>query len=188
MPISSAGSKRRKTRHVRISLKLDRTMEKKLQPQHSALLCLVDELLLAVIDQINSREALCNLAATCLRLQGLAEPYIWRSLLVTKGSHARRIADALDSWGPRPSHVHELSIRYPDDQREGIEELNHFIGLMEKLRHLTIESPCPNNTEWTQNTYFDSSTKIDYRGLFEAAVYPQPSVPPALPLLQSRKC
>ncbi|KAF2683016.1 hypothetical protein K458DRAFT_340897 [Lentithecium fluviatile CBS 122367] len=185
MTISFAGAKKRKVRHFRAVFRMDRQAETHQQPAQSGLLSLVDELLLAILDQIDSKEALCNLAATCSRLQGLAEPYIWRSLLVTQGSHARHIAAALDGRDNRPSHIHELSIRYPDDQREGIEELNHFIGLMGKLRHLTIESPCPNNSEWTRNTYFDGSTRINYRALLEASVYPRAGISPALPMLQS---
>jgi hypothetical protein len=187
MPISFAGAKKRKIRHFRPVFKMDRSTETQLQAPQSGLLALVDELVLAIIDQIDSKETLCNLSSTCSRFQGLTEPYIWRSLLVTNGSHARRVAASLDSRETRPSHVHELSIRYPDDKKEGIEELNHFIGLMEKLRHLTIESPCPNNSEWMRNTYFDGFTKIDYRALLEAAIYPVAGLPPALSMLQSRK-
>ena len=187
MPISFAGAKKRKIRHFRPVFKMNRPTETHLDAPQSGLLALVDEVLLAIIDQIDSKETLCNLASVCARFQGLTEPYIWRSLLVTKGSHARRVAASLDSRETRPSHVHELSIRYPDEHREGIEELEHFIGLMEKLRHLTIESPCPNNSEWTRNTYFDGSTRIDYRALLEAAVYPIAGAPPVLPMLQSRE-
>jgi hypothetical protein len=165
---------------------MDRPTETGVASPPPGLLSLADELLLAIIDRIDSKKALCNFAASSPRLQGLAEPYVWRSLLVTHGSHASRIAAALDSRESRPSYVHELSIRYPDSQREGIEELNPFIGLMEKLRHLTIESPCPNNSEW-ENTYFDGSTRVDYRALLEASVYPRAGVAPALPMLQSRK-
>ncbi|PVH96988.1 hypothetical protein DM02DRAFT_616813 [Periconia macrospinosa] len=155
------------------------------QRSTSKLLALVDELLLAVIDQIDFHSTLCNLAATSSRFQGLAEPYVWRTLLVTSGAHARNIAYALDSREERSSYVQELSIQYPDDRRDGIEELNHFIGLMSRLRHLTIESPCPNNSEWLGPAiYFDGSTRIDYPTLLEASVFPRPGLPSVLPMLQ----
>ena len=187
MPISFAGAKKRKIRHFRPVLKMHRPTESQVQAPQSGLLSLVDELLLAIIDQIDSKETLRNLASTCARFQGLTEPYIWRSLLVTKGSYAGRVAAALDSLESRPSYVHDLSICYPDEEREGIEELNHFIGQMEKLRHLKIESPCPNNSEWSRKTYFDGSTRIDYLALLEAAVYPFAGVQPPLQMLQSRE-
>jgi hypothetical protein len=187
MPISSANAKKRKIRQFRPVFKMNRPIDSQLQTPQSGILVLVDELLLAIIDQIDSKQTLVNLASTCSRFQGLVEPYIWRTLLVTRGSYAQRLAAALDSREIRPSYVHDLSIRYPDTAREGIEELNHFIGQMDKLRHLTIESPCPNNSEWTQDTYFDGHTRIDYQALLEAAVLPFSGMPPALPLLQSRK-
>lgn len=187
MPVSFAGAKKRKVRHSRIISRMSRTTESQAPAPHSILFSLADELLLAIIDQIDSKKALCNLAATCSRFQGLVEPRIWQTLLVTTGKHARNVAAALDSLESRPSHVHDLSIRYLDENREGIEELNHFISLMERLRHLTIESPCPNNTEWTQTGVFDGATRIDYRALLEASVYPFGGRSPALPVLQSRE-
>ena len=151
----------------------------------TGLLALVDELLLSIIDQIDSKDALCNLASTCRRFQALSEPYIWRSLLVTNGDRARSIAAALDLREARSEFVQELAIRYPDNDREGIQELNHFIVLMQKLKHLTIESPCPNNIEWNAEKEFDGWTKIDYATLLEASVYPRKGVQPTLSMLQS---
>lgn len=151
------------------------------------LLSLVDELLLNIIDHIDNHAALCNLAATCTRFQDLVEPYIWRKLLVLTGAHARGIAMALDSREDRVECIKEISIRYKDDYRSGIEELNHFMGLMENLRHLTLESPCPNNSEWRQGVYFDGWSRIDYTNLLASAVYPRQGLPLALPLLQSCK-
>ena len=151
----------------------------------SGLLALVDELLLSIIDQIDSRDALCNLASTCRRFQGLTEPYIWRSLLVTHGDRAKSIAAALDLREARSDYVQELAVRYPDNDREGIQELNHFIVLMQKLKHLTIESPCPNNVEWNDAKEFDGWTKIDYATLLEASVYPRNGIEPTLSMLQS---
>ena len=180
----SKTKKRKTTRHFRPTFKMPRL---RLPRPESGLLALVDELLLSVIDQIDCHESLCNLAATCLRFQGLVEPYVWRSLFITNGSHAHNVACALDSHEPRTSYVYDLSVRYPYDQSSGIEQLNQFIGWMTKLRHLTIESPCPNNNEFHHSTYFDEATKIDYKALLEAAVYPRPGSSPTLPMLQSRK-
>lgn len=186
--ISFAGAKKRKTRHSGYTFRGARhepgiTM---LGPAKSGLLQLVDELLLNIIDHINARDALCNLAATCTRFQGLVEPYIWHDLQVLKGEHARRIAKALDSRDERPDCIQSLAIRYQDEYRDGIEELNHFIGLMSRLRHLHIESPCPNNSEWQQgNIYFDGYSRIDYSNLLASAVYPRMDMQRALPMLQS---
>ncbi|KAF1976777.1 hypothetical protein BU23DRAFT_551233 [Bimuria novae-zelandiae CBS 107.79] len=177
-------TKKRKTLHFRPIFRQSQPSMASEIPQ-AGLLALVDELLLSIIDQIDSRDALCQLAAACRRFQGLTEPYIWRSLLVISGHHARSIAAALDLREERSEYVQELSIRYPDGGRDGIQELNHFIVLMKKLKHLTIESPCPNNVEWNDTKEFDGWTKIDYATLLEASVYPRKGVESTLPMLQS---
>ncbi|KAL6707310.1 hypothetical protein ACN47E_004298 [Coniothyrium glycines] len=168
-----------------MSMSRHETGASQLNLEPHGLLSLVDELLLNIIDHIDDVDRLCNLAAACSRLQALVEPYIWRNLVVLKGVHARRIALALDSRDSRVDFIQDISIRYQDDVRDGIEELNHWIGLMSKLRHLTIESPCPNNLEWQSGTYFDSWSRIDYRNLLPLAVYPRTGIAPAMPMLQT---
>lgn len=188
--ISFAGAKKRKTRHPSWVFRMSRHEpgDTQVSLAQRGLLSFVDELLLNIVDQIDSRDALCSLAATCTRFQALVEPYIWRKLLVLKGAHARSIATALNSEDVRVNYIQDLSIRYKDDYREGIEDLNHFISLMGKLRHLTIESPCPNNSEWRSGIYFDGWSRIDYTELLASAVDPRQGLPPTLPMLQSRKC
>ncbi|KAF9697909.1 hypothetical protein EKO04_004017 [Ascochyta lentis] len=185
MPIP--GAKKRKTRLSGREFRMARQEPGAtlLALADNGLLRLVDELLLNVVDHIASLRDLCNFAATCARLQGLAEPYIWRSLLVLSGTHARNIAAALDSRDARVDFIQELSIRYKDPKKEGIEELNHWLTLMSKLRHLTLESPCPNNSEWRQGELFDGWSRINYSNLLASSVFPREGLPIALPMLQS---
>lgn len=159
-----------------------------LGPAESGLLRLVDELLLNIIDHVEGQDALCSLAATCTRFQGLVEPYIWRKVEVLTGDHARRIATALNSRDDRTDYIQDLAIRYSDPYRDGIENLNHFLSLMGRLRHLHVESPCPNNVEWQHGgIYFDGYSRIDYTNLLAGSVYPRSGMPMTLPMLQSRK-
>ncbi|KAH7082843.1 hypothetical protein BKA63DRAFT_404109 [Paraphoma chrysanthemicola] len=185
--ISFAGAKKRKTRHPGYTFRMSRSApgSTQLALANHGLLSLVDELLLNIIDFIDSHKALCQLAATCMRFQGLVEPYVWRNLLVLKGSHALQIARALDSREERIEYIQNMSIRYEDDHRSGIEELNHFLGIMGKLRHLTLETPCPNNAEWRAGVYFDGWSRIDFMNLLASAVYPRLGLSLALPMLQS---
>ncbi|KAH7412038.1 hypothetical protein DE146DRAFT_602958 [Phaeosphaeria sp. MPI-PUGE-AT-0046c] len=183
--ISFTGAKKRKTRHSGYVFKMSRPELDYTTPAPSGLLSLVDELLLNIIDHIDNRESLVTLASTCMRFQSLVEPYIWRDLLVLTGHHARNISQALDDSERRVGYVQSLSVRYQDKHREGIEELNFFISLMARLKHLTIESPCPNNLEWRAGHYFDGYSRIDYANLLAQAVYPRAGVPIALPMLQT---
>jgi hypothetical protein len=187
--ISFVGAKKRKTRHSGYVFRMTRQEpgSTQLALASSGLLSLVDELLLNIIDHIDSKEALCYFALTCTRFQGLVEPYIWRDLLVLTGGHARRIMQALDSREERVEYIQSLSIRYKEGVKEGIEELNHFIALMSRLKHFTLESPCPNNDEWRSGLFFDGYSRIDYTNLLASAVYPRIGHPLALPMLQSRK-
>ncbi|KAH7130216.1 hypothetical protein B0J11DRAFT_566283 [Dendryphion nanum] len=122
----------------------------------------VDELLLAIVEQIDCHESLCNLSSTNRRFQGLAEPFIWRKLLVLNGSHADGIAYALRSRTERLSNIQTLAIHYTNEVEIGIRKLDPLVRIMTKLRHLTIESPCPNNSEWIRTDEFTGWTKIDY--------------------------
>lgn len=151
----------------------------------TGLLRLVDELLLNILDFVPALRELRSLAATCTRLQGLAEPYVWRSLLVLSGTHARNIAAALDQRDQRADFIQELSIRYKDANKEGIEELNHWIAIMPKLRHLTLESPCPNNSEWRRGEIFTGWSRINYWNLIASSVFPREGISMAMPMLQS---
>lgn len=186
---SSAAAKKRKTRHPGFIFRMSRKEPgiTSLGLAESGLLSLVDELLLICIDHVERKHELASLSATCTRFQGLVEPYIWRSLLVLSGSHAHKIAAALDSREERLDYVQDLSVRYKDEVKNGIEELNHHIALMGRLRHLHIESPCPNNSEWRTGLFFDGYSRIDYTNLLASAVYPRLGLPLTLPMLQSRK-
>ena len=95
---------------------------------------------------------------------------------MTKGRHADKIAFSLNNRVERIAFIQDLAIRYDDRHEVGIENLGGFMPHMEKLRHLTIESPCPNNSNWRGGAIFDSWTRIDYTTLFETA---------AMPMLQS---
>jgi hypothetical protein len=191
MPTSpESATKKRKTRHPGWTFRMSRQEPGITQlglAQHG-LLSFVDELLLNIIDHIDSHKALCCLAATCMRFQGLVEPYIWRKLLVLKGTHAQDIARAFDAREIRMEYVQDLSIRYQNECRDGIEQLNHSFAFMSKLRHLTIETPCPNNSEWMSNIYFDGWSRIEYPAFLAYAAMPMPGgPPPTIPALQSRK-
>ncbi|KAF2649042.1 hypothetical protein K491DRAFT_783606 [Lophiostoma macrostomum CBS 122681] len=144
---------------------------------------LADELLLCIIEQIDSRQTLHNLAATCSRFQSLTEPFIWRSLLIVNGSDVPGLAHALNSRLERISSVWDLAVRYNEKDEDGIELLNSLIPKMEKLRGLTIESPCPNNYGRGVGSFPNNFTRINYTRMFTDAVSGvQPS---PLPMLQS---
>jgi hypothetical protein len=162
------------------------TMDEPLAPGKCFLLSLPNELNLSIIAQIDSHEDLCSLSVTCRKLQGMAETFVWRSLLVLNGRHADNIVRAMVARPERTYAVHDIAVRYNEHQQDGIEDLNPVIYYLKQLRHLTIESPCPNNHGgWMRGgSKFPHCTRIDYTKLFEKAVNPKLQFQP-LSMLQS---
>lgn len=156
------------------------------------LLSLADELILAIIERIDSHETLVNLCATCPRLQALTEPYSFKSRLVRTGDQAERLAHVLMSRMERLDYVKVLSIRYVWEDEQGIEILSDLMKIgLHNIRDLTIESPCLNNDPWRNDPQLPwrSACRIDIGGMLRAAALRSDPVSeiPVLPHLQSRK-
>ena len=150
---------------------------------------LADELLLAIVDQIDDRATLCNLARTCSKFQLLSEPHIYKSLLVLDGSMVQDVlARAFATRPARLSSIQDLAVRYRLTEEEGIEELEPFLFRMAHLRHLVIEAPCCNDTPWAHDQPWESYGRIDYGKLFEAFLSANASTTPQpLAHLESRE-
>lgn len=153
------------------------------------LLNLADELLLAIVDQIDDGRTLCNLARTCSKFQMLSEPHIYKSILILNGTLAKDIlAKGFTKRRARLSAVQDLAIRYHYTMEEGIEELEPLLYFMTQLRHLLIEAPCCNDTPWSGHQSWDSYGRIDYGKLFEASLSIDSSIRPRpLAHLESRE-
>ncbi|KAF8862510.1 hypothetical protein BDZ45DRAFT_189292 [Acephala macrosclerotiorum] len=143
----------------------------------SRLLTLADELLLKVVEQIESKDDLAALSLTCSRLQAFAEPFLYGSILVRKGKHAIRLCYALQRRPARASSIRKLRIPYLHKHREGIEMLNQALRTMCSLQDLNIESPCCNDTH-ASTVGFESKVRIDYADFFKFASSMTPETPP----------
>jgi hypothetical protein len=146
------------------------------------LLSLVDELLLNILEHVNSRASLQNLACTCSRLQALVEPFIYRDLLILSGEHAVQIVKSIQSRENRVWGIRTLQIRYPEAGAAGIETLNLPMKKMSQLRELNIESSCPNNGGVLGKLWGEG--RIDCAGFFEYAsqIVPGPNSRVQIPL------
>jgi hypothetical protein len=149
------------------------------QAGESRLLALVDELQLGIIEHVESKDDLSNLAITCSRLQAIAEPLLYRSILVRKGKKALLLYRAILIKPVRASFIRKLEIRYVYGYRKGIDCLNQCLRLLCELRELTIEAPCCNDTHSLLEG-FNSKGEIDYADYFIFAssmtLEPQPRV------------
>jgi hypothetical protein len=158
----------------------------------SQLLALADELLIEIISQIEDRQSLCCLARVSPRLQGLAEPYIYDSILTRTGDQARNLVQLFESRNARLRAVHDLQIRYLYSSEDGIEDLNAVLKGLTQLRHLRIETPCCNDSPWMDlpgkpALLWANGGRIDIPGLFEMALTLPTSVKPGI-LGQLQSC
>lgn len=143
----------------------------------SHLLTLADELLLKVVEQIESKNDLAALSLTCSRVQAFAEPFLYKSILVRQGEHARRLCYALDKRPARASSIRKLRVPYLHEHKEGIETLNQALRTMSSLQELNIESPCCNDAR--ANTIdFESKGRIDYADYLKFASSMTPETSP----------
>ena len=132
------------------------------------LLALADELLIGIIEHVTPKSDLCNLALVCSRLQALAEPALYQSILVRKGTEALRLFDAILRRPVRASFMRSLQIRYLYGDKGGIKVMNRALRKMSKLEVLTIEAPCCNDTHAFMEG-FESKGEINYAEYFTFA-------------------
>jgi len=132
------------------------------------LLALVDELLIGIIQHVQSKDDLCSLVLACSRLQGLAEPALYQFILIRKGTEAVRLSESIVRRPIRASFVRTLHIRYKHLNRAGIEVLNQSLRTMYNLQEFLIEAPCCNDNHRLGDR-FQSQGKIDYAEYFAFA-------------------
>jgi hypothetical protein len=160
----------------------------------SRLFELADELLLAIIEEVDELQALRNLALTCKRFQGLVEPYIYRNIFIENGSQASRLVDSLRQGPERRDGVKSLMIKcgkatQPDEK---LALLNAEIALFKNLREWHVETPCCNDIAWRTLSLpvgidFNCHGQIDYKSLFETASVQKPIEDRNFPHLKSCK-
>jgi len=105
------------------------------------LLNLPDELLLAIIERVLDTADLCSLAATCDRLNGLVEPFIYRDIMISRGSQAATLASAIGRRPSRALQIKQLLSSTRFEVAEGIDRLPRSLALMKNLKHLSLETP-----------------------------------------------
>ncbi|KAJ7617272.1 hypothetical protein FB45DRAFT_933776 [Roridomyces roridus] len=137
-------------------------------PTMSLLFSLPTELLLAVIDAMDSdSDSLRHFAVTCKLACLLTEPILYRTLLVTSGSEASRLAQALQQH--RADFVQSLDLRPQYRGEEGIEDFTPTISVMTHLRSLSVESPFANYGRWHHSESRWEVITGAFRALFQSA-------------------
>ncbi|KAJ6477676.1 hypothetical protein C8R45DRAFT_1007618, partial [Mycena sanguinolenta] len=136
----------------------------------SPLLSVPTELLLDVVEAIDDSESLRSFALTCKLARLVAEPVLYRAVLVTTGSQASRLAQALQQRQPptRPELVHVLDVRPEHRGDVDLDALTPLVGAMTQLRALSMESPYAVHGFWGYGEAQDRWEPLtqSYRALF----------------------
>lgn len=109
------------------------------------LLQLANELVAAIIGQIDDIHTLRSLARTCHCLQYLAEAILYRSIFHRTGTQAALLSHAVASRPERAEVIHVIDSRCEYSRRGGLLSLVSVIATAKNLRELTIESPFCNH-------------------------------------------
>ena len=112
------------------------------------LLDLPNEVIAAIVEQIDNRITLQRLAYTCHRIKKLTEPVLYRHVLVRRGSRAEGLLDALSAHTARWSAVHVLD--FPCDAVHGhsFNAVKELVRNSPNLKKLMIESPACNSGDF----------------------------------------
>lgn len=105
------------------------------------LLMLPGELLLAIVASVDDVVTLRQLAAVCQRFNDLTEPFLYQSLIVSDGSQAAMLAEAIANRPSRASHIRSLLASTKFEKARGIEQLPGSLAVMHNLRDLSLETP-----------------------------------------------
>ncbi|KAJ7476250.1 hypothetical protein B0H11DRAFT_2235014 [Mycena galericulata] len=132
------------------------------------LLSVPTELLLAVVEAIEDAASLRSFALTCKFARLLAEPVLYRAILVTTGSQASCLAEALKKQQTpmRAEFVQALDLRPEYDKDADVEVLTPLVGAMTQLRALSMESPFANYGLWNSSGIRWEQLMQGYRALF----------------------
>lgn len=131
------------------------------------------ELQLSVIEQIDRRSTLCNLARASRHLQSLAEPLIYRNILVRSAKDALSFISRLETRSDRARGVHCVDARLRDAD-PAYTRLLRGPNLLE----VRVESPFCNRIRRETGTFWN----LNINGLFQSLCDSK------MPRLTSGKC
>ncbi|KAF2160571.1 hypothetical protein M409DRAFT_70325 [Zasmidium cellare ATCC 36951] len=125
------------------------------------LLDLPNELIAHIIEQVDNIRTLRRLARTCRRVQHLAEPALYRSILVRTGPETNDIRLALDSRPERAAGIHYLEIPCHARYRQDFEAIADLLDRARNLKELIFESPQCNTSEFEDaETWREMATQL----------------------------
>ena len=152
------------------------------------LLELPNELIIRVIEFIDEMTTLSRLACTSQRLQELAEPLLYRQILLRGTTQAKQLATAFDHRPQRPRAVHALDVPANPSMVKQWSLVGTLMNRMTGLRSVMIESPLVNSTNFESDNVW-ASMAHELFSPFQAAVdLGAPSLKPLQNLTNCKRC
>lgn len=112
------------------------------------LLDLPNELIAHIIEQVDTIRALRRLARTCRRVQQLAEPVLYRSIIIRTGPEMNDIRLAIDSRRERAAGIHFLEIPCHARYHQDFAAIADLLEQARNLKELMFESPQCNTSDF----------------------------------------
>jgi hypothetical protein len=109
--------------------------------ENMELLMLPGELLVSILASVDDIATLREVAVVCKRLNSLTEPFLYQSLVISDGSQAVMLAEAIAKRPSRAPHVRSLLASTRFEKAAGIEQLPGSLAIMHNLRDLSLETP-----------------------------------------------
>jgi hypothetical protein len=109
--------------------------------ESSSLLGLPNELITAIAEQIDDEVSLRSLALSCRRIQGLAEPSLYRSIFHLYGLQLAKLHSSLCAKPRRAQYIHSIESRCRTTHLTDLDFLARVVDLATNVRNLILESP-----------------------------------------------
>lgn len=137
------------------------------------------ELIQAVVSHVHDLKDLCSLARVNMVFQELAEPRIYRVILIRAGFHARNLANSLKRRPVRAAWIRSLVDACLPTSFDGLLELPKVLPMMTNLEDLLLEAPdCNSFPAETRRPWI--AQQEAYHKLFLKAALPGTDLLPCL--------
>lgn len=120
------------------------------------LTALPEELIALIVENVTNLTTLRHLACTSSTFQRLAEPRIYRYLLIRTGIKAERLRDILNRCPERGTAVNVLDIPCDPEQSHNFAALADIVSTSKNLKELMIESPACNTADFEDEQIWQS--------------------------------
>ena len=142
------------------------------------LLKLPVELVIHVVEFVNSRKALSRLACSSKQMQEIAEPLLYRYILLKGPSGLKALETAIERRQKRALAVQALEVPSHVSMELNMAKLERLLMELKGLRDMVFESPFVNAINFESDTVWTSMTNMLFRPFYQAVINETPSPRP----------